>query len=99
MGHGCKTGRYLDERLARLLGRVHWSFSSLTLLSLAVFFSLEKGVWELFNCTVSSLNEPVCVCVCEREHMTSRYLPYLHIPRCRIRFPFYLTGSFSQPVL
>lgn len=36
---------------------------SLTLSSLAVFFSLEKGVWELFNCTVSSLNEPVCVSV------------------------------------
>lgn len=72
MGHGCKAGRYLDERLARLLGRVHWSFSSLTLSSLAVFFSLEKGVWELFNCTVSSLNEPVCVsvyvCVRERAH-------------------------------
>lgn len=102
MGHGCKAGRYLDERLARLLGRVHWSFSSLTLESLAVFFSLEKGVWELFNCTVSSLNEPVCVsvyvCVREREHLTSRYLPYLHVPRFRIRFPFYLTG-FSQPVL
>lgn len=97
MGHGCKAGRYLDERLARLLGRVHWSFSSLTLESLAVFFSLEKGVWELFNCTVSSLNEPVCVSVCVRE---STSLPtYLHVPRWRIRFPFYLTGSFSQPVL
>lgn len=38
----------------------------------------------------------MCVCEREREHITSRYLPYLHVPRCRIRFPFYLTGSFSQ---
>lgn len=104
MGHGCKAGRYLDERLARLLERVHWSFSSLTLSSLAVFFSLEKGVWELFNCTVSSLNGPVCVSVyvCVRERAPHFQVPtYLHVPRCRIRFSFYLhlTGSFSQPVL
>lgn len=72
MGHGCKAGRYLDERLARLLGRVHWSFSSLTLSSLAVFFSLEKGVWELFNCTVSSLNEPMCASVYVRERERER---------------------------
>lgn len=77
MGHGCKAGRYLDERLARLLGRV--SFNSLTLSSLAVFFSLEKGVWEPFNCTVSSLNEPVCasVYVCERERAHHFQVPTL----------------------
>lgn len=92
MGHGCKAGRYLDERLARLLGRVHWSFSSLTLSSLAVFFSLEKGVWELFNCTVSSLNEPVRVSVCVRER-ESTSLPgtYLTYTCLGAVFAFYFT--------
>lgn len=101
MGHGCKAGRYLDERLARLLGRVHWSFSSLTLSSLAVFFLVGEGslgTVQLHGLFSERTRVCTCVCVREREHITSRYLPYLHVPRFRIRFPFYLTG-FSQPVL
>lgn len=94
MGHGCKAGRYLDERLARLLGRVHWSFSSLTLSSLAVFFSLEKGVWELVNCTVSSLNDPVCVSVYvyEREStsLPGTYLTYTYLGSA---FAFHFTSQ------
>lgn len=43
MGHGCKAGRYLDERLARLLGRVHWSFSSLTSLELGCILLVGEG--------------------------------------------------------
>lgn len=97
MGHGCKAGRYLDERLARLLGRVHWSFSSLTLSSLAVFFSLEKGVWELFNCTVCCLNEPVCasVYVCEREStsLPGTYLTYTYLGAA-FAFHFTLQAAF-----
>lgn len=104
MGHGCKAGRYLDERLARLLGRVHWSFQlSKTLSSLAVFFSLEKGVWELFNCTVSSLNEPVCggicLCVCEREStsLPGTYLTYTYLGAA-FAFHFTLQAAFlSKP--
>lgn len=65
MGHGCKAGRYLDERLARLLGRVHWSFSSLTLESLAVFFLVGEGSLGTVQLHgLFSERTRVCICVC-----------------------------------
>lgn len=64
MGHGCKAGRYLDERLARLLGRVHWSFSSLTLSSLAVFFLVGEGSLGIVQLHgLFSERTRVCICV------------------------------------
>lgn len=82
MGHGCKAGRYLDERLARLLGRVHWSFNSLTLSSLAVFFLVGEGslgTVQLHGLFSERTRVCTCVCVCERER-ESTSLPGTYLP-------------------
>lgn len=104
MGHGCKAGRYLDERLARLLGRVHWSFSSLTLSSLAVFFLVGEGslgTVQLHGLFSERTRVCTCVCVCEREStsLPGTYLTYTYLGAAFAFHFTYLTGSFSQPVL